>query len=63
MSKVSNIQMAFSTGCWFDFGYFDIRAKIGNFHPNLAKYGLFEGKHLRIYDFIKRVLDFVGAKD
>ena len=53
----------YCTGCWFEFGYFDICAKIGRFYLNSTKPDLFERLHSRISDFTKKVLNFVSAKD
>ena len=43
-----------NTGCWFDFGYFEYKARIGNSCSNLAKLGSFERKHTRILDYLQK---------
>ena len=47
--------MIFHTGCSFQSVYFEVCAKIVNFHPILTKYGSFEGQGLGIYEFAKKV--------
>ena len=43
------------TGCSFQSVYFEVWAKIVNFHPILTKYGSFESQGLGIYEFTKTV--------
>ena len=43
-----------STGCSFQSVYFEVCAKIVNFHPILTKYGSFQSQGLGIYERNKK---------